>query len=408
MFLDWILDFNSAYLLCEPGRLVYDPRLPMLMLRPNYGKRVLDATRNRAYRPLFLFVLLGTMGSLFSGEAVTLDFPIKRHELRPGLADYPRESTKGLLGIEVPLLPVETEGSILVSIVFQDDVDRIILVKWVGEGHETVLAANLSEGARAWNRGIVNIPYSLLKGKGSLVLETDAEVQPVRRMTLTWMWPGGVYMASAAHPVEYISDSKTVITEKDLSNRHSGEIPDSWANGIWRASLQEEVESLEDGLQFEIPMKSPKAAIYRAKLLGYPLSATPEIKVNGQALHGISVNVPDLASPGYYKDKGGEMGFAGWREVAVLIPPGMLQSGVNSILIAQRKGGYVKDSCLELSFEEEGSPFDMIEGSSIVVSEVGGTSFPQADILPDIEAPLGEDAPILDSHEDASEFVSPK
>lgn len=376
---------------CAENRVCYTkPRVRLLRLFPYFSTKILALLADHARK---VFVLMVIQAAAFAqAQTVTLDFPYKPQDLPAGLADFPRESFQGLAAIEIPLLSLEKDGSVLVSVVFQDDEERIIQAKWIANETETILAANLSEGVRAWNRRAFTIPGALLRQPGSFVLETDAETQPVRRVNLTWMWPGGVYMASGAHAVEYVADVKSVLTAKDLADSKSAPVPDSWANGIWKASLQEERESLEDGLQFEVPVRVPRAAIFRAKVLGFPMTATPAISANGEALSGVSMEMPALASPGYFKGESGEIGFAGWREVAVLIPPGLLQSGVNAISLEAREGAYIKDAQLELSFEDEGAPLDLFESPSPVGEEPPVAQFPFENILPGLDDPLNPNA----------------
>jgi len=238
-----------------------------------------------------------------------------------------------------------------------------VRARWVSAGETTVLANNLSEGVRGWNQRMVRIPYDLLQQSGSLILETDAEVLPVRRVTLAWMWPGGVYMGTAAHTVEYVQSAKRVFTEKDFAEAKAGAPPDAWSGGIWRAALQEEPESVKEGLQFVVPMNSvPRAAVFRARVLGLGFSDHLVLWINGRRVEPLSVEIPELSSPGYFQAPEGRMGFAGWREAAVVLPAGTFQVGENALILEAAKGVYIKDALLELSFEEEGAPMNLNEG----------------------------------------------
>lgn len=344
---------------------------------------------------LLLFVAHAHFAS--HAQSLTLDFPYQAGEIPPGLAEFPRERFLGLATIEIPLLPVEKEGSLLVSVVFQDDVERVILAKWKAGESETVLSANLSEGVRAWNRRTFKIPSALLHQTGSLVFETDAASQPVRRVKLAWMWPGGVYMGNGAHAVEYVSDPDTVLTIEDLSDAKPAPVPDSVANGIWKASLQENLEPLDEGVQFEVPMKVPRAGILRAKILGFPLSAVPVLSANGRKLAAVSLEIPNLGAPGFFKGESGEMGFAGWREVAVVIPSRVFQSGLNAISVEAEKGAYIKDARLELSFDKEGAPLDSLESRSGESEDEPRANAPFQNILPGLEASLDKDFDGVDS-----------
>lgn len=290
-------------------------------------------------------------------DSVVLDFPQKFSKVLPiGLSAWPRESSEGLSSIEIPLLEVSQGGSLLVSVVFLDDEARVVQARWAGE-RATILMQNLSEGVRGWNQRTIKVPSDLLEQPGTLVLESDAEIHPIRRVTLAWMWPAGVFMGSAAHNVEYVQSSKRVFTGSDFAADPDGEVPDTWSGGIWKAALQENPEKLGEGLQFALPMDTvPHTVIFRTKLLSVPFGVSPVLWVNGQKTDPLSVEVPELAATGYFKSGDDGIGFAGWREGAVVVPARFFQVGENTIVLDAQEGAYIKDATLELNFEEEGAP----------------------------------------------------
>jgi hypothetical protein len=167
-----------------------------------------------------------------------------------------------------------------------------------------------------------------------------------------------VFMGTAAQNVEVVPDDHRVLTRQDLSDIVAGAVPDAWAKGIWKAFLQENKESLDEALEFSFGMdKMPQAVVLRTKVLGLPLDATPEIWVNGQQVTPVSVQVPDLASGGYFKKPDGALNYAGWREAAVNIPASYFKAGDNSVVFGAQRGGYLKETFLELNFDQEGAPF---------------------------------------------------
>ncbi len=306
-----------------------------------------------------IFVLAGA-SSAWPQDVAVLDFPADRPlaELPVGLSDYPRETSEGLAAIEIPLLAVNDEGCLLVTAMFEDAEDRVILAKWLGpDGTAEVVSANLCDGLRGWNQKTFQVPGRMLEEDGVLVLETDAESQPVRRITLAWAWPAGVYMGTAAQTVRCIPDASRVLTERDLAPAKAGPLPDAWSAGIWKAYLQEQVESLEDPVAFAVPIDAlPRAVVFRARVLGFPMDTAPAVWVNGKKLPLVSVEVPALSRPGYFRNDDGGLRFAGWRDAQVVVPPEYLAVGENTIVLAAQSGGYINDALLELSFEDEGAP----------------------------------------------------
>ncbi len=309
-------------------------------------------------------------------DSVTLDFPRLNNEvvLPMGFSDWPRETNQGLATLELPLLRLNEEGTLVVTVVFQDEDGRVILAKWrtLG-GKETVLSANISEGVSGWNQRVLMVPYDLLSEAGTLVFETDAEIQPIKRVNLAWTWRTEVFMGTSAQDVEVIQDARRVLTKQDLADRVIGSVPDAWAKGIWKAFLQENKEPLDGALGFSFAMNGlPKAVVLRGKVLGFPLNATPDIWVNDQKVEAVSVEVPALDAEGFFKSPSGQLGYAGWREVSVNIPATYFKTGDNSIIFGEKKGAYLKETFLELNFETEGAPFTVPDEVALPIISTGG------------------------------------
>lgn len=339
--------------------------------------------RGRLACILFAASVMMSVGG-WGQDVVTMDFPLKEAPaaLPVGLAEWAKETNNGLATIEIPLLSLNDDGCILVSVIFEDDETRVIHARWIGPNAEsTVLAPNLSDGIRGLNQRTFKIPYDLLQADGRLILESEAEIQPVRRIALAWTWASGVYMSAGAQAVGYIPSEDKVLTEKDLQKSADGIVPDTWSAGIWRAYLQEKVESLDQSLEFTVPMDAvPRAIAFRAKILGFPMGAAPVLWVNGRNAGVLSLEVPALTRTGYLRGADGVLAFAGWRTAEVLIPSEYLQAGDNAIVLAEQPGGYISEACLELSFEDEGAPLDL-EGSPSepIADEIAG-DFPSGQI----------------------------
>lgn len=343
---------------------------------------------NRRAHSLRTLCLLGVLvalglampGGAWAQEVATFDFPAKERPaiLPSGLRDWPRETSDGLPTIEVPLLPLNDEGALLVTVVFEDTEGRIIHARWIAEDKSsTTLADNLSENLKGWNERTFEVPFELLQQPGSLFLETDAEVQPVKRVALAWTWPAGVFMSPSARTVRFLASAGRPLTDQDVSTQAAGLVPDIWSAGIWKAFLQERIESLEEALQFTVPIEAvPGVAVFRAKVLGIPLGTSSTIWVNGRKIGPLVFEIPELSAAGYYKADGGDLRYAGWRSGAVVIPVSYLQAGENAIVLKAEKGAYIKDALLELNFEKEGSPLALDAPVTVVAPETSDPLVP--------------------------------
>lgn len=349
---------------------------------------------------LCLVVLLNLAHLSMAQDSVTLDFPRLSNEgaLPVGLSDWPKETSIGLSAIEIPLLRLNEEGTLLVTIVFQDEEGRVIQAKWktADPAREVLLSTNISEGVRGWNQRTLRVPYEQLSEAGSLVFETDAEIQPIKRINLAWTWRAEVFMGTAAQNVEVLPDARRILTRQDLADIVAGPVPDAWAKGIWKAFLQESKEPLDEPLEFSFAMDSqPRAVILRTKVLGVPLDAAPTIWVNGQPVDPVSVQVPDLATGGYLKTTEGRMSYAGWREASVNIPASYFKTGDNSVVFGAQRGAYLKETFLELSFDQEGAPFSPQEAAT--QGPPPEPAYPTATVPSEEPASWPDDLPVVTS-----------
>lgn len=314
--------------------------------------------------------------NVLAAETLVLDFPrpaLESASLPAGLSAWPVEGSKGLATVEIPLLATNGDGSLLATAIFRDNEGSVIHAFWQdGGGKKTTLVANLSEGINGWNQRTFKIAPGLLQQAGKLIFEADAQSQPIKRVALAWTWPTGVFMSPQASAVQYVADTHRVYTERELETSQPGSTPDTWLGGIWKAFLQEKPEPLDQDLNFAFPMEAaPGTAILRARVLGFPLNTPVPIWINGHKVDSLNIETPDLTAAGYYKS-GQKLGYAGWREAALAIPAEYFQTGSNTIVLKAQKGGYIKDAQLELSFEQEGAPLTLVDGSDPIAKQSTG------------------------------------
>ena len=284
-------------------------------------------------------VTLLSLGVTWAQDVLVLDFPMQTdHEENPpvGLSDWPSQSFEGLASIKVPLLSLNDDGCLLVTVMFEDAEDRIVLAKWQdAQGQISVLAPNLSDGVKGWNQRTFKVPYENLQGDGNLLLETDAELQPIKRVVLAWTWPAGVYVAPGSQGIRVVQDAERIFTEQDLNEPATGPVPDSWTAGIWKAFLQAKIEPLSETTEFSVPFEAiPRAVVFRARVFGFPMDEAPALWVNGRKVALVSMEVPGLGRPGYFKGERGQMLFAGWRKIEAVLPSQVFNAGDNSIVLS--------------------------------------------------------------------------
>lgn len=327
-------------------------------------------------RARWLCALMALAGTACAQDFAVLDFPLPADPPTPaGFVAPPEEWHAGTARIELPLMPVSQDVMIYVSVVFRDQPGARLRAKWVGEGRkrfERVLSENLCEGINGWNQRTLQLPYDCIVDPGAFVLEAGAADHAVKRIELVWAYPNVVYSSAAARTIQYVQNSRKGFSEADFADAVKGRrLPDSWSGGIWKAVLQDGAEALDDGIEFSVPMNSsPRAAVFRAKILGAPIDASAVLWVNGEKLSAASLETPELSDPGYLQDYEGRLNYAGWREMAVILPWGLLRKGENSLVLEPAAGVYVKGAMLELKADETAPPGGAAVDFSFPVEEI--------------------------------------
>lgn len=347
------------------------PKIVNNKKKPNIASRVAvraqRSLRGALLAPLAFAFFWGVFftGRALSQDVLSIDFPVdnKKDSAPLGLREWPVFHQNE---IEIPLTPLNDEGSVLVSVIFEDSEAQSIKAKWrANSEYTTLLMDNISDGVAGLNQRTFEVGFELLAQAGSLVLEVAGGPRAVKRVVLTWTWPTGVFTSASTQGIRYIAPGNRVYAEQDFLGTSSGVTADTWSNGVWRAILQEQIEPLDEAIQFSVPMDAvPRAAIFRTKVFGLPLDALVSVWVNGREVKPLLFEVPSLSGAGYFQKGSGNLGYAGWREAALVIPPDHLVSGENSITLGAHGGAYLKDSLLELNFEDEGTPLVLESGAS--------------------------------------------
>ena len=311
-------------------------------------------TSKRSMGLFYAAVILLMACSVRAQDSTVIDLPIEPSsgKLPLGLADWPKERAAGSLSlVEVPLLPVGTESSLLVSVFFTDREGLDIRAFWRDKsGKVTTLRNKLSEDVSGLNQSLFKVTYDLLYEGGDLLLQTSGSSQPVKRIKLSWLWPANVYMGTASQSVEYVPMPEKTIETAELMESGTIAVPDTFRAGIWKDYLQDAPTSLTTAVNFIFSVEQrPKSVAIEGKLLNVAFGVHPMISVNGNEIGYVDCEVPSLASDGYFGTEG-SMSYAGWRTFRALVPAEYFKVGENSIEIAAISGAYLKESFLELKF----------------------------------------------------------
>jgi len=299
-----------------------------------------------------LFVLLTLCCGLARAEDVlTLDFPITAagKTLPAHLVEAPRQvaAPDGRGYAEISLRPEEGDQDLLVTVVFDEDGGKGPLLLWLGTAGQLTLSEDLAEGVVGPNQRTMRVPAEASASPGRLIVQGDQS--KIHRVRLDWTAQRRVLAAADQRPVSFLMGDR-VLQNTDLTGSPVLSPPDAWLGRVFEASLQEEKESLGEGVQFAVTLdQEVTEAVLSVKVLGLPLDQSLQVWVNDHPVGRVQPAVPALADPGYLTDGEGRTAYAGWRTGTVFLPRHQLHEGENSVTLASPGGRvFIRDAALQL------------------------------------------------------------
>jgi hypothetical protein len=305
--------------------------------------------RSGICRLIVLFCLASSV--VLADEFVTIDFPMSgRKFVAPGLSASPRQVVRpdGIGYTEVLLRPVRKDYRVFLSFIFNEDGGKGPAVFWTADGSnkQITISENVAEGLVGLNRRTIALPTEVTARAGRLYIMGRQE--QLLRLRIDWCEPSTVLVAADQERPTFISGG-SVWLDRDTTGQAAMTPPDAWFGTVLDAALQDGVADLSESTELVVPLKGTTgAARLRAKFLGLPLGKSVRVWVNGKLTGRMQPALPGLTDPGYVR-RGKRTIYAGWREGAIFLEPGVLKEGKNAILFeSPGKGIYLSGAALEI------------------------------------------------------------
>jgi hypothetical protein len=144
------------------------------------------------------------------------------------------------------------------------------------------------------------------------------------------------------------------------------QVDDSYLFGRVRAALLAEATKLPAEapllLDFQLD-RQPLVAVVSFEVLNTDIAAPPQVTVNGTALGNATLQLPDLADPGYRgevtpRQADLQFRYSGWLHCEKLVPAAALKAGVNQLAISLPRGSRavaIRAVEIQLKYEYEGA-----------------------------------------------------
>jgi len=300
-------------------------------------------------------------------QSVRLDFPMQGAQGVPlGFSAPPTESRDR---IELPLRGLAPEASLFATFVFEERGGDSIIITWLpeGGGPPRVLSSNLCEGVRGWNQRTLRIPAEISEEPGRIVIHEGSVNPLVRTVVLRWLSPQAVFVDGLPSQARLVNIDGRVLSDEQIDGESFLSPPDAWFGNVIEAYWHSGVEAMDQPLQFDVPIeRRPDAVVLRVEMLGLASGAGAQVWVNEQFAGSLVPATSDLRDPGYFRDAGGTIRYAGWRKAALLVDPALLKDGNTSVVIESLPGSvFLKNTAFQLMFERSLEP-TVVTGSDLM------------------------------------------
>ncbi len=239
--------------------------------------------------------------------------------------------------------PTHTQSEQLQARIFFEDRAtgmRPQFTVWNELGEKLLPSASLGQNLGLPSSETLTVP---MRGADYLEIESDGDGSQIRGIFLSWLEPTGVL-----EPSDFLSKEKVRQPFRILSAARKLK-NDSYLYGVVTASLHtgdplllKPTDCPTASLSFDLE-RQPLVAVVTYEVLGASIDAPPAITVNGHTVGESSIDLPDLADPGYQgqsREAQVRLGFryTGWLHAQRLIPGDLLKAGLNSLTVGLSNG----------------------------------------------------------------------
>lgn len=234
------------------------------------------------------------------------------------------------------ITPPEGSGDLAVTFYFTEKEGSFLRVYWQGSTNALTLCDNLYEGVAMPNQRTLLIPKSVLGTGGKLSVMAGTDEAAIQRIEWNWVTQATVAVTDAANSPALFRSGNQALRAEEVSGDDRVPANDQVRGSSVAAVLQDEPIRIEYGIDFVASLESvPPLARIEVQLLGVPLDRNIAVWVNGVPVNQLSLDVPDLADPGYLPQPPRPDGtptlpaYSGWRKGTVFIPATALREGEN-------------------------------------------------------------------------------
>lgn len=227
----------------------------------------------------------------------------------------------------------EGSGDLAVTFCFTEKEGSFLKVYWQGATEAVTLCDTLYEGVAMPNQRTLLIPKSVIGSGGTLTVLAGTSDAGISSVEWSWVTPATVGLAGpGASAPSLLRAGSQALRAEEVSGNALQPSGDQIVGNTVAAVLQDEPIRIEQGVTFVASLEEvPPLARVEVQLLGVPLNRNLALWVNGVPVNQVSLDVPDLLTPGYTPAFGpnGKAFYTGWRKGTVFLPASVLHTGEN-------------------------------------------------------------------------------
>ena len=251
---------------------------------------------------------------------------------------------------------------LVATVVFNDNGDGGPALEWESaDGKVSTISFGLGEIGNpvGLNSRTVLLPQNLTRAGGKLLLSYFGKFESLLSLAIRPAREDSMAVVGERHSPVLIDGNLQVFEDSEVNGTRPIPLAGDIRNGsIIEAELSARVESLQDTLEFVIPIQGkPEAAMLRLEALGLDPEASLEVSINGQSLGAVNFPSFQLDDPSLVTDWNGSLVLAGWRKGSAFIAARHLLEGDNSIVVTLKRSAvetgrevFLRNSVIHLRF----------------------------------------------------------
>ncbi|MEI8292518.1 MAG: hypothetical protein WCG66_00865 [bacterium] len=264
----------------------------------------------------------------------------------PTWMDGPVSIKPELARVEVPIAPGWKESSVdslAVTVIFEDSGEGGPALEWQHHGEVSSVCSGLGVvgSAVGLNSRTVLLPDMLTRDGGVLVISCAKHFDSLLSLAVRPARRDETAVLGDRRSAALIDGAFQAFDEREVSASRTVPLTgDVRAGTIVEAELSAAVESLEQPIEFEVPVEGHvEGAMLHLEALGLDPEAVLEVSINSQQSRHVAFAPFALDDPSLVTDWNGRLVLAGWRKGSLFLPAGQFKQGENQIVITLKRAG---------------------------------------------------------------------